>query len=81
MNNNEAIKDGAPIIYSDRKDGVIPEYDIRSDRFDLAIDAMDKLHSDHLAKRDERMNPKPAEVVTTPDGGSVPATTSVEVKN
>lgn len=39
MVNNEPIDDGAPIIYTERKYGVQPEYDIRTDRFDLALEA------------------------------------------
>ena len=30
VNNGEPITDGAPIIYTERKDGVLPEYDIRT---------------------------------------------------
>lgn len=33
-----------PIIYTEKKDGVLPEYDIRTDRFEVAIDAMDKIN-------------------------------------
>ena len=57
-NNKEPITDGAPIIFTERKEGVKPEYDIRTDRFDLAIDAMDSLHKAHIAKRNERHTPK-----------------------
>lgn len=82
MNNNEPIGDESPIIYTDRKDGVIPEYNIRSDRFDLSIDAMDKVTADKLAKRAEFHKPKepnkntntnepPAQ--TGASGGSEPA--------
>ena len=39
---NEPIEDGAPLIYTEKADGVLPEYDIRSGKFDIAIDAMDK---------------------------------------
>ena len=42
MNNNEPISDQAPLIYTERKDGINPDYDIRSDRFDYALDAMSK---------------------------------------
>lgn len=73
MNNNEAISDGAPVIYTERKDGVIPEFDIRSDRFEMAIDAMDKVHREYLAKRTERHTPK-TEETKPPEGGSIPAT-------
>jgi hypothetical protein len=51
LNNNEPITDGAPIIYTDRRDGVLPAYDIRTDRFEIAIDAMNKVSASQLAKR------------------------------
>lgn len=60
-NNREPITDGAPIIFTERKDGVRPEYDIRTDRFELAVDATTKMAKNHLAKREERHNPKPSE--------------------
>lgn len=53
IENNEPISDSAPIIYTERKDGVLPQYDVRTDRFELAIDAMDKVSSSHVAKRVE----------------------------
>ena len=43
MSNNEPISDQAPLIYTERKDGINPDYDIRSDRFDFALDAMSKI--------------------------------------
>lgn len=51
--NKEPITDGAPLIYTNRKDGVLPGYNIRTDRFDVAIDAMDKVAKSKLAKRME----------------------------
>lgn len=51
VNNNEPIKDGAPLVYTDRKDGVKPEYDIRTDRMEIAVDAMDKVAAANIAKR------------------------------
>lgn len=47
---NEPISDGAPIIYTEKKDGVRPEYDIRTDRWDLAQAAMDKVNGTKIAK-------------------------------
>ena len=35
----------APMIYTEKSKGVIPEYDIRTDRFELAQAAMEKLNS------------------------------------
>lgn len=53
VNNNEPIKDGAPIIYTERGKGVEPQYNIRTDRWELAVDAMDKVSKSHMAKREE----------------------------
>lgn len=55
INNNEPIEDGAPIIYTERKDGVQAEYNIRTDRFDLAVDATDIISRDKIAKRESRI--------------------------
>lgn len=67
VENNEAITDGAPIIYTEKKDGVKPEFDIRTDRFDIALDAMDKVAASEIAKSEnavppqEEPEPKPEE--------------------
>lgn len=58
MENGEPITDGAPLIYTERKDGVLAGYNIKTDRFDVAIDAMDKVDKTNKAKREERHNPK-----------------------
>jgi hypothetical protein len=57
LDSKEPISEGADVIYTERKDGVNPAYDVRTDRFELAVDAMDKVHKDRLAKREERHNP------------------------
>jgi len=54
VNNKEPITDGAPIIFTERKDGVQPAYDVRTDRWEVAIDAMDQVDKAHKAKREER---------------------------
>lgn len=51
--NNEPIKDGAPIIYTEHKEGVIPAYDPRTDRFEIAAEAMDKVTRSQIAQRDK----------------------------
>lgn len=51
LSNKEPITDGAPIIYTERKDGVQPAYNIRTDRFEIAVNAMDIVSRNHLAKR------------------------------
>ena len=55
LTQNEPIADGAQLNYTERKDGVKPEYDIRTDRFEHAIDAMERVTKTHLAKREERL--------------------------
>ena len=46
------ITDGAPIIYTDREQGVLPAYNVRTDRWDIAENAMDKVNAAKMAKRD-----------------------------
>ena len=50
-NTNEGIEATAPVIWTERKDGVIPSYDIRTDRFDVAIEHQDAASRNHAAKR------------------------------
>ena len=54
--NNEPIEDGAPIIFTARKDGVLPAYDVRTDRFEIAIDAMNYVAKSNLARRKDYLN-------------------------
>lgn len=61
VNNKEPIKDGAPIIYTDRREGVKPEYDIRTDRWELATEATDYLNKTHITKRQDRQMSKTEE--------------------
>lgn len=42
---DQPIKEEMPTIYTEKKDGVMPAYDIRSDRFEIAREAMEKLGS------------------------------------
>lgn len=67
-NNQEPIKDGAPLIYTDRKDGVQAGYNIRTDRFEVAIEAMDKVTATKIAQRENRAQMK----VVKDDGGAEP---------
>ena len=48
--NNEPITDGAPIIYTNREDGGLPAYNIRTDRWEIAQQAMDAVNQANLAK-------------------------------
>lgn len=66
--NKEPIKATAKITYNDRKDGVLPQHDIRTDRFMIAMMATDRIHATKAAERqamdfpipkDENGNPIP----------------------
>ena len=45
------ITDTAPMIYTDRSAGVLPELDVRFDKWDAAVEGMDKVHKANLAKK------------------------------
>lgn len=53
--NKEPIKDVGELHYTERKDGVRPEYDIRTDRMEIALEAMDKASKSHIAKRGQSL--------------------------
>lgn len=48
----EPINDGAPLVFTERKNGVLPEYNIRTDRFEVALDAMNAVQKSTVAKRE-----------------------------
>lgn len=54
VNNKEPIKDGAPILYTERKEGIRASTNIRTDRFEIAVEAADKISKSYKAKREER---------------------------
>lgn len=63
VENNEPITDGAPIIYTEKKDGVLPQYDIRTDKWEIAQSAMDLANASKIAK--SKGIKKPEETRTT----------------
>lgn len=73
VNSGEPITDGTNVIYTERKDGVLPEYDIRADRRDIAVKAMDINTMARLTKREEGIKKRDeAKVIKLPkeDGGT-----------
>lgn len=68
----EPIGESAEIIYTERKDGVLPQYDIRTDRFDVALDAMERYSGAKRAKRLQTMEDVKATVVAKNDGKPEP---------
>lgn len=58
LNNQEAVADNVPVLYAEREAGVLPESNIRTDRWDVAIEAMDASSRSIRAKRAERAKTK-----------------------
>lgn len=74
VNNKEPIgqgNDSAPIIYTPRAEGVRASTNIRTDRFEIAIDAADKIAKSYKARREENAN-KRKEAETQPDSTAKP---------
>ena len=70
LQNKEPITDTAPIIYTAKEDGVLPAYNIRTDRFDIAMDVYDKMTRNSAKKE---IAPKPEDFGNVPnktEGGS-----------
>lgn len=65
LHSQEPIEANAKISYSERKDGVLPQFDIRTDRFDYAMMAADRVHASAAAQRHAMDFP---EVPKGPDG-------------
>lgn len=76
LNNKEPVKDGAPIIYTARKDGVQPQYDVRTDRWEQAIEATNYITKSKLAERQKNLGEQAKENMakenSPKDGGAEP---------
>lgn len=55
IENNEPISDGAPLSYTKRSDGVLPQYNIRTDKWDVAQGAMGKVAQSKKEKIREKL--------------------------
>lgn len=63
METGEPIKDGAPLVYQERKEGVKPEFDIRSDKWEIAEGAMNMVAKAETAKGNKTpLTAEPSEV-------------------
>lgn len=57
MQQGADVNDVTELIFTERKEGVIPETDVRNEAWDVAVEATDAASRDHLTKRDARHNP------------------------
>lgn len=60
LDENEPLTDGAPLIYTPKERGVVPEYNIRTDKWQIAMGAMDRVSefklSEYMKKNDNLTN-------------------------
>jgi hypothetical protein len=62
---------GQTPIYTEKKEGVIEAYNIRTDRFEIALDAVDKVHKSIKAKSEKNAKAK-SDNEPKKDGGAEP---------
>lgn len=65
--NNEPITDGTEIVYTKRADGVLPQYDVRTDKWEIAQEKMSIVAESKKNKIKENMSkgtPNPTEQQT-----------------
>ena len=74
MEEKTPITDGAPIIYTPKEQGVLPAYDIRTDKWDMAIMAMDAVNKQKIAESKKTPKEESKDVKTEDSKG-------VELKN
>lgn len=59
METGEKIDDGIPEIFTDRNAGINPDHDIRTDKWDQALDMIEKYDAAEAAKGDGIPGPGP----------------------
>lgn len=72
MDENEPLKDGAPLIYTPKQAGVRADCDIRTDKWDLAMKAMNRVNEYKLS---EYLKDGTTEAPAQKDGGESTKTT------
>ncbi len=73
LENKEPITDGAPEIFTEKKNGVGAAYNIRTDRWEIACEAMDKVSGSIQAKRENQ-----AKMEIVEDGAESPEVTGTD---
>lgn len=61
MENKEQIKAESPMLYTEKKAGVLPQYNIRADKWEIAQKAMDRVNKEKIAKGLSMENQKETE--------------------
>lgn len=66
----EGIKEAGSLIYTERKDGVVPDYNIREDKWEHAVEAQDRAARMTIAHRGLGETPGAADKEAEGDGGA-----------
>lgn len=74
--NKEPINGEAPIIYTERKEGIRASTNIRTDRFEIAVEAANKVAQSYKARREENASRREGR---KKDGGAEPIQGKTEV--
>lgn len=64
LSNDEPIKDGVQETYTQRSEGVKPENDPRTDKWDIAIEGTTKAQNNTLRQREQRQGEKTWDTMT-----------------
>lgn len=64
LSNGEVIPSDANITYTERKDGVIPDYDIRTDKMDIAREAAGTINKMNIARREQAIGERTYDSMT-----------------
>lgn len=80
LDESEPLTDGAPLIYTPKERGVIAEYNIRTDKWEIAMGAMDRVSeyklSEYMKKSDQK--PEDAQKNTSSEPNNTGATNATE---
>lgn len=50
LDENQPITDGADFVYTEKAEGVRPEFDVRTDKWEIANEAMEAVNKSKIAK-------------------------------
>lgn len=67
VNNKEPITDGAPLLYTDRKDGVQPQTNITTDKWEIAVEATEKAKTLREMERNFRQGERTFDTLSKED--------------
>lgn len=69
MQNKESIESTSPIIYTEKTAGVEPQYDIRTDRWEIAQNAMNSVDKSRREQERQKEASKSAEGTKNTEDG------------